>query len=1139
MRRFAFLLPLVLILAAAASAQAAHQVADINTTQEDVTDPLFTGQDFAVLGTAVFSLQDDGIHGIELWKSDGTAAGTVLLKDICPGGCAGWPRNLTVFAGVLYFSADDGVHGYEPWRSDGTADGTAMIVDLEPGLPGSSPKFLEAGGTLYLSADDGVHGRELWKTDGTAAGTQLVADIRPGAAGSDPRLWLDAGGGRLLLNADDGVHGREPWLSAGTAAGTVLLADVNPGAGDSSLTFPPYNLENDALAPGGGAFLFQADDGVHGFEPWTSDGTAAGTALLLDVDSGSDSSYAHGFTRLGSKVLFAADDGTTGTELWSTDGTAAGTAMVKDINPGLGNGNAHLLTPFGGQLLFAAYDGVTGQELWKTDGTAAGTVQVKDINPNNSSLFSGSGINLFVRPILQPFGGGLLFFGDDGTHGVELWKTDGTDAGTVMVKDVEPGAGWGVYRGYAGITVAGGTAFFQGVTQAHGAEPWKTDGTDAGTVEVKNVQALASSFHIINDYPAASFRNLGGKVLFDADGGVSGVEPWISDGTAAGTAQLADLAPGPDWSSPTFNLPAGGTNLLVSGQGAVWTTDGTPAGTSPFLPGTLLSGGGFTPALGTILFAGTDSSSGTELWKTDGTATGTTRIRDIVPGTGSSNPALFTPLGSAVLFAAYDGDPGYPKLWRTDGSAAGTLVLTTSSINDIRWIVPLGSAALFAADVSGAGTELCVTDGAGGTFMLKDLRSGAASSDPVQPVRLGGRVLFSAFDDATGQELWVSDGTAPGTTVLKDIQPGAGSSRQPYENVQIVLGNTLFFLADDGVTGRELWKTDGTPAGTIQVADIYPGSRSSDIDWVTVAAGRLYFVADDSVHGRELWVSDGTAAGTRMVKDVVPGAGSPVIENVAAVGHLAVFSADDGVHGRELWRSDGVPAGTFQVQDIAPGAAPSNPLGFTEVGADVYFAANDGTAGYEPWSVPRASLLATYQDVPADYFAWPFIEALTLRGVTSGCAAGQFCPGALVTRAAAAVLLLASRGDATPPPATGTRFQDVPANYFAAPWIEQLAGEGVAGGCSASPPLYCPESSLTRAQVAVLLLGARHETPAPATGTRFTDVPANYWAAPWIEQLAADGITGGCGGGRFCPDQPLTRAEMAVFLVAAFHLPLP
>lgn len=1136
--RFAMLL-FVLCLTVPALAQPAHQVVDLNTTQEDFTDSLFTGQELVVVGTTVFFLQDDGIHGVELWKTDGTEAGTAILKDICPGACWGWPRSLTVVSGVLYFSADDGVHGVEPWRSDGTAAGTAILKDLDPGLPGSYARFQEAGGTLYLSADDGVHGRELWKTDGTAAGTQLVADLWPGASGSDPAFRIDAGG-KLLFNAEDGVHGREPWLSDGTAAGTSLLADINPGAGGSTPGIPFYNWENDVLALGGGAFLFQADDGVHGSELWKSDGTAAGTALLVDVNPGSGSSIAHGFIRLGSQILFTAYQEAIGTELWSTDGTAAGTVRISDINPGARNSTVLQLTAIGSQAFFFGWDGVTSPfEVWKTDGTTAGTVQVKDINPS-----PGFGFSIFIRRWFKAFSGGALFFADDGTHGAELWKTDGTEAGTVMVKDVEPGLGWGADRGYSGIAVVGGTAFFRGLTAAHGDEIWKTDGTDAGTVEVKNVQTLTSSFHVLNNYPQGNFRNLAGKLLCDADDGASGTEPWVSDGTAAGTVQLGDLAPGTAWSAPTFNVPVGGTNLLGTPENGLWSTDGTPAGTSQILSGIAQNSFGFVPALGLAFFSAQDAN-GQGPWVSDGTAAGTRPLTSVNPG--PNNPWAFTSLGSVVVFGAYDG-VNSPRLWRTDGTTAGTQPL--GIISDSGWIEPLGAAALFVAETAGAGKELFRTDGTpAGTGLLKDLRSGAASSDPLRPVRIGGVLAFSAFGDATGRELWASDGTAAGTVLLADIQPGAGSAIDPYSSAstgidQAAFGNTLFFLADDGVHGREPWKTDGTPAGTVPLGDLFPGARSSDPDLMTAAGGRLFFVADDGVHGRELWVTDGTAAGTRMVRDAVPGPGSPVIQNLRAVGHLVLFSADDGVHGRELWRSDGGTAGTFQVQDIAPGPAPSSPLDFTEVGGTVFFAANDNVAGYELWTAPKSELFTTFQDVPPTYWAWSSIEALTAAGLTNGCTATGYCPDRTVTRAEMAIFLGRGLHGAAfaPPAATGTRFDDVPASYWAGSWIEQIAAGGITLGCNASPPLFCPERTLARAEMAIFLLRARHGgayAPPPATGTRFDDVPASYWAAAWIEQLAAEGITNGCAPDLYCPERLVKRDEMAVFLTRAFHLPLP
>ena len=183
---------------------------------------------------------------------------------------------------------------------------------------------------------------------------------------------------------------------------------------------------------------------------------------------------------------------------------------------------------------------------------------------------------------------------------------------------------------------------------------------------------------------------------------------------------------------------------------------------------------------------------------------------------------------------------------------------------------------------------------------------------------------------------------------------------------------------------------------------------------------------------------------------------------------------------------------------------------------------------------------ANFTDVPDDYWAHNFIEFLYAAHVTGGCGGGNYCPEAPVTRAQMAVFVLSAAhyGSYIPPSATGTVFTDVPADSFAAAWIEQLAAEGITGGCGGGK--FCPNASITRAQMAVFLVKAMYGstyTPPAATGEIFADVPADGFAAAFIEQLVADGITGGCGGGDFCPNQPITRAEMAVFLVAAFNLP--
>ena len=141
----------------------------------------------------------------------------------------------------------------------------------------------------------------------------------------------------------------------------------------------------------------------------------------------------------------------------------------------------------------------------------------------------------------------------------------------------------------------------------------------------------------------------------------------------------------------------------------------------------------------------------------------------------------------------------------------------------------------------------------------------------------------------------------------------------------------------------------------------------------------------------------------------------------------------------------------------------------------------------------------------------------------------------------AVFLLKGMHGSSYAPPAVGasTGFTDVATDYWAAAWIKQLAAEGITGGCGTG--VYCPDATVTRAQMAIFLLRAKYglSYSPPAAIGGFTDVPVGYWADKWIEQLAVEGITGGCGAGIYCPDSSVTRAQMAVFLQRTFNLPLP
>ena len=1059
----------------------AFLVRDINpsTPEPRVED---TGAESEGVGSLFYFEADDGTHGEEIWRTDGTPAGTFLLKDICPGACTSNPRALTSSNGLLFFVADDPLQGPGLWKSDGTPEGTSLVKGDLNELQGfeefSFPGMTDAGGKLLFTVQASDSVLELWVTDGTPGGTHAVGDAARGFIPFFFRRFLAVDHGQVLFAAQDSFTTWEPWVTDGTNAGTHRLSEVNPGAGSPIRfnTVEPAGPE--AVAAPRGGFVFVADDGSHGPEIWRTDGTAGGTTLIKDVAPGSSGSSPFGLTVFNGKVLFNATDPAHGSEIWATDGTAAGTTLLLDIQPGASGSDPREITTVGSQAFFRAADGTHGAELWATDGTAAGTRMVKDLVPG-----SGSGLPPTAGGYeLTAIGGLLVFYSPvAGGSPASFWTSDGTDAGT---QPLAPASGSWPYvdvfsqginnQGVDNHGVAGGRLFFRGDFDP---SFWVTDGTMAGSSKILDVPVATSSFLVSSGtLEPRLLADLNGALLFQATDSTPSYKLWRSDGTAAGTAQLSDL---------------GGS----------------------FLPKD------FHTVNGRLVFRDAPSRLGLS----DGTTAGTEIVL------GSSVVAFATkPLGHELFFLSQP-DSAPAGLWKTDGTEAGTVLVATHS-SPTPGVSPVPSGGkVFYSLFNGTSFDLWVSDGtAGGTSVI------APASNPQNLTDVGGTLFFSSFAFFT-PALWKSDGTVAGTVQVK----GVNVITSPNESFAVLPGGTILFRAQDEAHGQELWRSDGTDAGTVLVKDVNPGSAGSRLSVLTVAGSHAFFVAADGVHGRELWVSDGTAAGTHLVKDVVPGAGSSLPFSLTAAGSGVVFSAFDPAHGVEPWRSDGTDAGTVRLADVAPGPFSSNPLGFTLSGSKLYFTANDNTTGFELWAIPKRFVTGTFADVPPNFWAWQFVEALAASGVTGGCGGGNFCPGDLVNRAQMAVFILAARDGVPPPPATGTRFDDVPPGFWAGPWIEELAREGVVSGCSGNPPLYCPNNNVTRAEMAVLLTVSRHEDPPPATGTRFNDVPADSFAARFIEQLAADGITSGCGGGNFCPDLPITRAEMAVFLAVAFHLPLP
>jgi ELWxxDGT repeat protein len=362
--------------------------------------------------TLVFTIFDGS--RFSLWRSDGTAAGTVPIHDAFNGG----PSQLQVAAGRIYFAADeDGSTGVEPWISDGTRAGTVMLKDINPGPDPSGPgEFVERAGKVYFTPFAPELRGQLWVTDGTEAGTTLVTTID---ASIGVGTMVAVPGGNLFFFANDGVHGLEPWTSDGTAAGTQMLRDIRLG---------PDGSVSAAGVGAGGLFFFVADDGFIGREVWKSNG--AGAEPLIDLAPRATSSNPFSLRALGDRLVFIADDGVSGQETWISDGTAAGTHLLVDVNPGPASSFPGPLTVAQDRVYFPAFDGVHGKELWVSDGREGHLV--KDIVAGPTGAFPGDPNDMYAVEK------SVVFDVNDRVNGDELWWSVG-NANKTQFADIVPG----------------------------------------------------------------------------------------------------------------------------------------------------------------------------------------------------------------------------------------------------------------------------------------------------------------------------------------------------------------------------------------------------------------------------------------------------------------------------------------------------------------------------------------------------------------------------------------------------------------------------------------------------------------------------------------------------------------------------
>lgn len=673
--------------------------------------------------------------------------------------------------------------------------------------------------------------------------------------------------------------------------------------------------------------------------------TLYGMPALAQGDFAPASSDPENLFLAGEYLCFVADDGLRGRELWATAGDKGSARLVLDITPGPVSTEISHPVSMDGFALFRVVPHAGAGQLWRTDGTAEGTHVVH--------TFEGNGDERYVAPLGRA--GGFLYLCVKGPAGeLYLWRSDGTAEGTVrVVLPDHPIRELSISQGSSAtigdVLLFGAALFVDGVNETPSGL-WRTDGTPEGTYEL----------HRFFESPS-NFSSIRGRAYFRANDGHLGHEPWISDGTPEGTRPIADLEPGPGSSAPgDFAYTHSGVAFSAgteSGGRELWLTDGTAEGTrlaelTPGLPDSdpyKLT----TLAEEFVCFVAAGDAHGREIWRNTDTPLGGIMLHDICPGPCDSSPYAFAVFYDRLYFSAHAPDTG-EELWVTDGTAEGTRMLMDIAPGPMN-SSPYGTIAYkdciyFAASHPLYGRELWRAPGIHERAELfADVNrddSVNPSSTPAYLTPAGNYLYFVADDIRHGAELWRTDGTEPGTALVRDIFPGRTGS-DPRDLTAV--GKTVYFVADDGTHGVELWISDGTEGGTAIAADIqYPGGSAPKE--LTEFNGRLIFVATRESDGEELWIAKGREL--VRVRDIAIGPASSSPRDLAVWNGLVYFRADDAVHGEELWRSDGSERGTFMVKDIVPvpfeGAAVENIGPFKD---RLVFTADDRVHGCEVWQL--------------------------------------------------------------------------------------------------------------------------------------------------------------------------------------------
>lgn len=811
-----------------------------------------------VAGNRLFFLVQD-----QLWTSDGTATGTKSL------GAAGFYRltanepSTLAFNGDFYFTSYSDANGRELWKSDGTS--VTRVNTGTSALDESSPQLVAGNGVMYFVAGNSTDGESIWQTDGTTTqalnlGSTPFASIR----------GLTAVNGALdfFANTPSSTYPANPFYLYQYSNGTTAKID-------STTAFNPYSYFETA-AVNNQLFFTAEPPSSYSTNLWTVSGT--GTPQIQSLGSAAEG-FGQSLHNANGRLVFLGSDRT----LWTSDGTTAGTKSL-----GVSSYDSQVLSPqesatYNGSLYFEvktlipAASGLDFQ-LWRTDGTSAELV--KDFGST-----AGEYANYRFYPTIA--GNTLYLAAGDADHGVELWQSDGSAAGTSLVADIYTNT----LSSYPQrLTDVNGTLYFTartGLDPLNGQPPqlFKSDGTAAGTSVVPGTPSLGG-------YGLLRPTNVSGTLFYiRVDPSTNDTQLWKTDGTT---------------SKEVYGFGSGGVDQVIAvGNtvfvsffkngvgGELWAFDqsatlATTSNSAPLM--TNIGVGSNVVFNGKLYFA----SYGGHLWVSDGTAAGTHRANLGNPDTNVTNLMV-----DKNTLSFFDGQ----QLWKTDGTTA-TLAASIGSFYRVTPIDVNGTLYFVTADYYdyyGSTLSLWKSDTGGATRIATVPVSGLDFGNSLGNMAVvGNRLFFDVYVNGGREitkELWTSDGTTAGTQMVKHFEGIYGFYNPNYVSPDPLtsLDGKLYFTAKDSGRDSELWESDGTAAGTYMVQNIFPNNPYGAIAYdpeLTVSNGRLYFSANDGTHGYELWAFDPATHFQISVSAGVPLPGIPFTVTVKALDQFGKVDSD-------------------------------------------------------------------------------------------------------------------------------------------------------------------------------------------------------------------------------------------------------